>query len=98
MNLGQRTTTGVTSGFMLTQPNNSVQCVVVGTGAVTASIDVEVSNNGVHFFKHGATQSLSGTTSASSILPLTGFFRFVRINVTAISGTGATASGIVASA
>lgn len=98
MNIGQRVTTGTTAGYRLTQPYNTIQCIVTGTNAVAATVDVEVSNNNTHWTKHGTTQTLSGTNSAAGLVPLTAFFSFVRLNVTALSGTGATVVGVVASA
>lgn len=70
--------------------NGSVayQAVVTGSGAVSATVVVEVSNDGTNFVTLG-TISPSGTTSASdgfgSVIP----WKQHRGNVTAISGTNA---------
>lgn len=61
---------------------------VEGTGAVSATVLVEVSNNGVDFFDL-ATFSLSGTTSDADGYVSDEIWQYVRGRVTAISGTGA---------
>lgn len=69
---------------------NSYQAIVAGTGAVTATVVVEVSNDGTNFLTLG-TITLSGTTSANDGFAV-GFgckWAYVRGNVTAITGTGA---------
>jgi hypothetical protein len=67
---------------------------VTGTGAVTATINIECANRSSTWITLG-TITLSGTTSAAD-----GFFAdspcyLLRANVTAISGTGATVSADV---
>lgn len=73
-------------------PHATFQATVVGTGAVTASVDIEVSNDGTYWVDTVAgTISLSGTTSHSDGFTTTEApWKYVRANVTAISGTGAT--------
>jgi len=87
-------------------PNTAIQCTVLGTGAVGATIDIEVSNGGpdannpmVGIQPVGTvagTITLAGTTVASD-----GFttqnspWKYVRMKVTAISGTGAVVTGIM---
>jgi hypothetical protein len=61
---------------------------ISGTGAVSATVLVEVSNNNVHFFTL-ATIELSGTTSATDGFVSDESWQFIRGRVTAISGTGA---------
>lgn len=62
---------------------------VSGTGAVSATVLVEVSNNNRHWITL-ATITLSGTSSASDGLVSDEVWQYVRGNVTAISGTAAT--------
>jgi hypothetical protein len=86
------TVTGAGGWKYKDSPHATFQATVVGTGAVTATVDIEVSNDGVNVIDTVAgTITLSGTTSHSD-----GFttqhspWKYVRANVTAISGTGAT--------
>lgn len=65
------------------------QCTVAGTGSVTASVNIEASINGTDW-KSIKTFTLSGTTRASDVFSSTDPYPFLRGNVTAITGTGAT--------
>lgn len=64
------------------------QASVKGTGAVTATVVIEGSNDG-EFFLEIATITLSGTTSDSDGFVSQAAWGFVRARLTAISGTGA---------
>ena len=68
--------------------HRTYQATVAGTGAVTATVVVEVSLNGTNFITLG-TITLSGTTSASDGFTSEAQWDYVRGNVTAISGTSA---------
>lgn len=69
---------------------STFQAVVTGTGAVTATVLLEVSNDGTNAISPGmGTIGLSGTTTASDGFAVLAPWAFVRANVTAISGTGA---------
>ena len=84
------TTTGAGSGNGGPCGSNSYQATVTGTGAVSATVAVEVSNDGQNWLNIG-TITLSGTDSGSDGFAV-GFgckYNFSRGNVTAISGTGA---------
>lgn len=61
---------------------------VAGTGAVTATVLIEVSNDGTVFFEAG-TVTLSGTTIDADGFAMNAKWAYVRTNVTAITGTGA---------
>lgn len=63
------------------------QAIVTGTGAVTATVDVQVSNGGT--FLTMGTITLSGTGSDSDGFAFVNSSEQIRANVTAISGTGA---------
>lgn len=65
------------------------QATVVGTGAVAASVDIEVSNNGTDFLLLGSI-SPTGTTRATDGFTSDAPWAFARANVTSISGTEAT--------
>ncbi len=86
------TTTGAGNFVYKDSPDATFQAVVSGTGAVTATVDIEYSNDGTNAVDTvGGTITLSGTTVHSD-----GFtsqnapWKYVRANVTAVSGTGAT--------
>jgi hypothetical protein len=64
---------------------------ISGTGAVSATVLVEVSNNSVHFMTL-ATITISGTDSAADGFVSDEAWQYVRGKVTAISGTGAEVS------
>ena len=64
------------------------QAVVTGTGAVSATVQIQVSNDNVNWLLAG-TCSPSGTTSAIDGFVSTAPWVYVRSNVTAISGTSA---------
>lgn len=64
------------------------QATVSGTGAVTSTVTIQVSNDGSNWLTLG-TISLSGTTSASDGFASSAPWVFVRANQTAISGTSA---------
>lgn len=77
-------------------PFTTFQAIITGTGTVTATVAIQVSNqadtfNGVKAnWITMSTITLSGTTTAtdgfSTICP----WKFVRANITAITGTSAT--------
>jgi len=79
-----------TPGNALNMPpgRKTYQASVDGTGAVTASVNIEGSNDGTHFDVIG-TISISGTTNASDSFTSEDQYMFVRANPTAISGTSA---------
>lgn len=70
----------------------SFQASVVGTGSVSATVDIEVSNDGVYWKALGTITLNTGTTSVTDFLippaPV-GPYAQIRGNCTAISGTGA---------
>ena len=95
------TSAPTTSGAVnLDDLNSSVvtyQATVVGTGSVTATVVIEVSIDGVGWLSDAySTMSLTGTTTGSAYLNSTGIWTFVRVRVTAISGTGASVSVVAA--
>ena len=65
------------------------QAVLSGTGALTATVLVQVSNDAINWMTLG-TITLSGTTLTSDGFTAEAPWAYVRGNVTAISGTGAT--------
>ncbi|TXG77634.1 hypothetical protein E6Q11_02575 [Candidatus Dojkabacteria bacterium] len=83
--------TGTGAGSAAGKAQNGMktfQATVTGTGAVTATVLVEVSNNNVDFITLG-TITLSGTTSSTDGFASEAPWAWYRGNVSAISGTGA---------
>ena len=76
------------TGFRVT----AAQANVVGSGAVSATVNLQASLDGV-YFKTIYTFALSGTTSDTDIQLLDATFQIYRWNVSAISGTTATVTG-----
>ena len=74
---------------LVAEMTRTYQATVVGTGAVSATVVVEVSNDGEYWLTLG-TITLSGTTSDSDGFASNAAWAFVRSDTTAISGTGAT--------
>lgn len=71
------------------------QAKVVGTGAVTATVKVQASNDNSVWEDLGVI-TLSGTTSANDGFASVAAWAYYRGNVTAISGTGAAVTLICA--
>jgi hypothetical protein len=99
--LSGATTTGAGTAWQPIAKDRTYQATVVGTGAVSSTVTIEVSNNYNPDDSSGnwitlATISLSGATSdsdgASSVVP----WKWTRANVTAVSGTGAAVTVVMA--
>src|SRR4030043_175818 len=72
-------------------PSATFQAIVVGTGAVTATVVIDASNDGTYWCSTVlGTITLTGTTSSTDGFTTTAPWKYVRARVTAISGTGAT--------
>lgn len=69
--------------------NRAYQATVSGTGAVTATVVIEVSLDGSNWLTLG-TITLSGTTSATDGFASSAPWAYVRSRVSAITGTSAT--------
>ena len=68
----------------------SFHAIVSGTGVVSATVDIEVSNDATNAAgTPSATITLSGATTDSDIHQTNASHRYWRANVTAISGTDA---------
>lgn len=88
------TTTGAGTAFYGLRPvPRSYQATVTGTGAVSATVYIEVSTNGTNWLTNAnslCTITLSGTTSATGGCAVpAAMWPYIRANVSAISGTGA---------
>jgi uncharacterized protein with ACT and thioredoxin-like domain len=95
------TTNQASSPIYKESPYGTFQAIVTGTGAVTATIAVQVSNeadtfNGIkaNWITMG-TITLTGTTTATDGFTTICPWRYVRANVTNVTGTGATAEIIM---
>ena len=90
--LGEGATTTTTGPWIYKDsPFASFQAVVVGTGAVAATVEIEVSNDGVYeLATELGTITLSGTTAFSDGFTTVCPWKYARAKVTAVSGTGAT--------
>jgi len=92
IDLLKNATTTTTGPWMFKDaPKAAIQATVVGTGAVSATITFEVSNDATYAISTLlGTITLSGTTSASDGFTTDAPWKYIRANVTAISGTSAT--------
>ena len=90
----QGATTTVTGDWKFKDaPKASIQATVSGTGAVSATVVIDVSNDGVNATATPAgTITLSGTTSYSDGFVTDSPWKYIRAHITAISGTGAAVS------
>lgn len=87
------TTTGAGAGVRRRDPRSTFQAVgSVSASTGAASIDVEISNNGVNWKTVGTISLTLGTSKTSDGFALDAPWVFVRGNVTSISGTDATVS------
>lgn len=74
--------------------NRTFQAVVSGTGAVNATVDIEVSNNRTDWLNMG-TITLSGTSRATDGFAAAAPWAFIRARVSAISGSAARVDALV---
>lgn len=95
------TTVVASSPIYKESPYGTFQAIVTGTGAVTATVSIQVSNE-TDTFNAAKTNwitlgtiSLSGTTTATDGFTTVCPWRYVRANVTAVSGTSATVETIM---
>lgn len=89
--LQNATTTTTGDWHFKDSPFASFQASVTGTGAVTATVVIDVSNDKVDACATPmGTITLSGTTSVADGFVTVAPWKYVRARVTAISGTGAT--------
>jgi hypothetical protein len=96
--LNNATSVGAGAPYRASGPNRSFQAVVSGTGAVSATVvvegsnDVDASANPQNWLLLG-TITLSGTNSATDGFPSNTNWMFVRMRISAISGTNAAVRG-----
>jgi hypothetical protein len=85
------TATAIGSSVLLPSSSFTVQAVVTGSGALTATVVLEVSNDGLNFLTL-ATYTLSGTSTAHDGAAFTSPWMYARARLTAVSGTSASVS------
>lgn len=84
------TTTATGNWIFKDRPTTTVQATVAGTGTVTATVIIDVSNDGANACSTVAgTITLSGTTANADGFVIAAPWKYIRARVTAISGTGA---------
>ena len=69
-----------------------VQAIITGSGALTATVTVQGSNNGVHWSTIGSALSLSGSGSDTKTQAVDSPWAAVRAISASLTGTGATVS------
>lgn len=76
--------------FLHSKPKQyTFQTVVTGVGAVSATVNIEVSNDGINWIVAGAANASGTTTGTGSFVPTTPHFswEYIRANVSALTGT-----------
>ena len=85
-----KTSTGDGEIFTVHPLNRTIDAKVVGTGAVTATVIIYVSNTGAsNDWIVAGTITLSGTTSDVDGFTMRAKWGYMKANVSSISGTGA---------
>lgn len=86
-----KTTTGAGDTVTISPKDRTFHATVAGTGAVTATVIIQVSNDAVTWINTTTSPhiALSGTTTASDGFRMDAKWAYVRAYVDAISGTGA---------
>jgi hypothetical protein len=88
--------TATAIGYAAAPPSGGCyQATVIGTGAVTATVLIEVSIDGYNWLTLG-TIALSGTTTHTDGFVAVGGWPNVRAQVSAVSGTGAAVTVLAA--
>lgn len=84
------TSTGDGAAVQLPAGVKSWQAQVTGTGAVSATVEIQFSNDGTNWMNHpDYTITLSGTNSDLDAFTEADAYLYHRVSVTAISGTDA---------
>ena len=86
-------TTGAAMGAVQS-PSRTFQASVTGTGAVTATVTISGSNDGVNWVPLG-TITLSGTAAATDGFVSQAVWLNIQAALTAISGTGAACTAVM---
>lgn len=88
--MSAKTSTGDGDVFAVSPSLRTIDAKVVGTGAVTATVIIYVSNTGASDdWITAGTITLSGTTSDVDGFAMSAKWAYMKANLSAISGTGA---------
>lgn len=79
-------TTATGKAFAMRGDTATVQATIVGSGAVSATVYIDVSNDGENWIALDTPISLSGTGSSTNGLAIGAHWEFVRARLTAVSG------------
>jgi len=92
LDLLQGATTTVTGDWRYKDsPYTAIQATITGTGVVSATVIIDVSNDGVNAVSTSlGTITLSGTTSNSDGFVTQAPWKYMRARITGITGTNAT--------
>lgn len=85
----EATTNVATNPVQMWGAYNSVQAVIVGTGTVSVTATVQVSNDAANWIDATAL-SLSGTTTDTDGATLASGWKWLRVSLASITGTSAT--------
>lgn len=90
------TTVSVGETFMVShlRPQKTYQMWIEGTGVVSATVQLDCSNDGVHWMQFGGI-TLNATGSDIDGVPNSDNWAMVRAQVTAIAGTNAKVSCVM---
>ena len=91
-----QTVTGPADFLTVSGSHRAYQATITGSGSVSATIAIEVSNDGDNWITQ-STITLSGTDSDTDGMALNAPWPYVRSNITAISGTDASVTVTVQS-
>lgn len=91
-----RTSTGASDVFQPWGTRRTVEITVAGTGAVSTTVQVQISNDESNWINL-TTLTVAGTTTATDGAAMDAAWRYMRLNITALSGTGAAVTAIVGS-
>lgn len=92
--VGEQTGVGASDSVKLNGYISTVHSVLTGTGTISSTVVIEVSNNGTDWVTAG-TITLSNTSTLSDGFAINAKWGFVRARVSAISGTNAKATTYV---
>lgn len=81
---------GKATGSLSNPPYQTFQAVVTGTGAVSASVTLQGSNDAVNWTNIGSALAVaSGTAPQNAAVTTNTVWQYFQANVTALTGTGA---------
>ncbi len=96
MLFGAQTANGHSPVVQVPGPLQSFQATVTGTGAVTATITINVSNDNLNWIELGVI-TLSGTTTDTGGFQALGGWVYTQAVLSSLTGTGATVTAIAGS-